>query len=295
MQIASTNSYYTPTQGIASNQAVAGVLPKNGEAAVDAVIAPVEPIDKTSSNTVLYKKPVVYTKQVPKIETEQTKQNVDSLNVAEKGAEAEEAAANSLSVTQKLAEDDVQTLQELKARDQEVRNHEQMHKSIAGQHAGAASYTYQQGPDGHRYAVGGEVSIDMSEVADDAQATLEKMQQIQRAALAPNEPSSQDRQVAAQAGQKAAQALNEIAQEKMDAKQEAAAVLKIQQEKIEEEKQQAKEEQEKADKKTEQNEQVSAAERFALYNRRMTQINEALLKLSIPHQPTVGQLLNARA
>lgn len=294
MQIASTNSYYTPTQSIASNQAVAGVLPKNGEAAVvDAVIAPVEPIDKTSSNTVLYKKPVVYTKPVPKIEAEQTKQNFDVLDVTEKGAEQE--VANSLSVTQKLAEDDVQILQELRARDQEVRNHEQMHKSMAGQHAGAASYTYQQGPDGNRYAVGGEVSIDMSEVADDAQATFEKMQQIQRAALAPNEPSSQDRQVAAQAGQKAAQALNEIAQEKMDAKQEAAAVLKIQQEKIEEEKQQAKEEQEKADKKTEQNEQVSAAERFALYNSRMTQINETLLKLSMPHQPTAGQLLNARA
>ncbi|WP_111976854.1 putative metalloprotease CJM1_0395 family protein [Algibacillus agarilyticus] len=91
---------------------------------------------------------------------------------------------------------------ELKERDQEVKTHEQAHASIGGQHAGAPSYEYEQGPDGKRYAVGGEVSIDVSPVPNDPEATIRKMDQVQRAALAPAEPSAQDRKVAADASSK---------------------------------------------------------------------------------------------
>ena len=76
---------------------------------------------------------------------------------------------------------------------------------------GGASYSYQKGPDGRDYAVGGEVSIDVSSEKDPA-ATLAKMARVQAAALAPAEPSSQDRSVAAQAQATAAQARVEMTQ-----------------------------------------------------------------------------------
>ncbi len=107
-------------------------------------------------------------------------------------------------------------IKQLSARDREVRAHEQAHAAVGGQHAGAPSYQFQRGPDGVNYAVGGEVSIDTSPVAGDPQATLQKASQIRRAALAPAEPSAQDRKVAALASQMELQALLEIAQERDD-------------------------------------------------------------------------------
>ncbi|MBF0266296.1 MAG: hypothetical protein HQL46_13610, partial [Gammaproteobacteria bacterium] len=55
-------------------------------------------------------------------------------------------------------------------------------------------------------AVGGEVNIDVSGVSGDPQATIQKAQQIRRAATAPAEPSSKDRQVAAEASRMEAEA-----------------------------------------------------------------------------------------
>jgi len=109
-------------------------------------------------------------------------------------------------------EDEQRQIDELKSRDREVRAHEAAHKAAAGALArGSASFTYQQGPDGRRYAVGGEVSIDVSPVADDPQATLRKAETIRAAALAPAQPSQQDRSVAAKAGEMAANARAELA------------------------------------------------------------------------------------
>jgi hypothetical protein len=85
----------------------------------------------------------------------------------------------------------------LKKRDTEVRAHEQAHISAGGQYVrGGASYEYTTGPDGRKYAVSGEVSIDTSPVPDDPQRTIQKMLVVRRAALAPSEPSPQDRQIA---------------------------------------------------------------------------------------------------
>ncbi len=89
-------------------------------------------------------------------------------------------------------------VEELKQRDREVRAHEQAHARVGGAYAGSASYTFQQGPDGTRYAVGGEVSIDTSSERT-PEATIRKMQVVIRAATAPAEPSSQDLKVAQQA------------------------------------------------------------------------------------------------
>lgn len=76
-----------------------------------------------------------------------------------------------------------------------------------------ASYTYQAGPDGNRYAVGGEVTIDTSPVSGNPEATIQKALQIQTAALAPADPSVQDRAVAASALQMAMAARMELAQQ----------------------------------------------------------------------------------
>ena len=92
-------------------------------------------------------------------------------------------------------------LQDLKARDREVRAHEQAHASVGGIYAGSPQYDYVTGPDGQRYAVGGQVKIDVSPVPDDPEATIEKMIVVKQAALAPREPSPQDRRVAQTADQ----------------------------------------------------------------------------------------------
>lgn len=99
----------------------------------------------------------------------------------------------------------------LKARDREVRAHEAAHASVGGQYAGAPVFQYQRGPDGRRYAVGGEVSIDASPVADNPQATIRKLETVRAAALAPADPSPQDRQVAARATALIAEARRQLA------------------------------------------------------------------------------------
>ncbi|MGC6418345.1 MAG: putative metalloprotease CJM1_0395 family protein [Bradymonadia bacterium] len=109
-----------------------------------------------------------------------------------------------------LSTEDQQRVAELAQRDAEVRAHEQAHKSAAGGHGGAISLSYETGPDGKRYAVAGEVPVDISPIKGDPSATIQKMQTIQRAALAPAEPSSADRRVAARAAQYANQARVEL-------------------------------------------------------------------------------------
>ena len=137
-----------------------------------------------------------------------------------------------------------QQIGELSSRDREVRAHEQAHSSVGGSYAGGPTYSFKRGPDGRAYAVGGEVSIDVSAIANDPAATLRKMEQVQRAALAPAEPSGQDRQVAAQAQVLAAQARIELAAQR-DAAASAIAERKAQA-------QAAQDEQDESEQQTEQ-------------------------------------------
>lgn len=101
-------------------------------------------------------------------------------------------------------------LDKLKARDTEVRQHEAAHQGAGGAYAGSASFTFTRGPDGKRYATGGEVSVDTAPIPGKPDATIAKMRIIQQAALAPAEPSSQDRRVAAQAARAMLQAQSEL-------------------------------------------------------------------------------------
>jgi hypothetical protein len=126
--------------------------------------------------------------------------SLEQLDLTAAGASAKE-----------LDEASVQQLQELKRRDAEVRSHEQAHLSAAGGFAkGGATFSYEKGADGRLYAVGGEVSIDASEIPDDPEATLQKARTVMRAALAPADPSAADRTVAAKAATMAAEAQQEI-------------------------------------------------------------------------------------
>lgn len=139
---------------------------------------------------------------------------------AQQGEDASAQAGDSV----QLSPEAEQQLKELKQRDAEVRAHERAHMAAAGQHAmGGAQYTYQAGPDGRRYAIGGRVNIDTSEVPDDPEASEEKAQQVRRAALAPGDPSAQDMQVAAQAAQMEAEARVDAREEKQEEAQGGAA------------------------------------------------------------------------
>lgn len=104
----------------------------------------------------------------------------------------------------------------LKARDAQVKQHERAHLAAsAGISVSSASFTYARGADGHNYAVGGEVRIDTSP-GNSPEATLAKAEHIIDAALAPADPSSIDRIVAAKAQQMAQQARTEIQQKQVE-------------------------------------------------------------------------------
>lgn len=104
-----------------------------------------------------------------------------------------------------------QEVKSLKRRDQEVRSHELAHAAVGGPFTGAPNYSFEVGPDGKKYAVGGEVSVDLAPVDGDPNATIAKMQKVHAAALAPANPSIQDTRVAASAAKLIAQAQSELA------------------------------------------------------------------------------------
>lgn len=119
-----------------------------------------------------------------------------------------------------LSDEQRGVVKEMAARDAEVRRHETAHMVVGGQYASAPSYTYQRGPDGQRYAIGGEVQIDVSPVRDDPEATISKMEIVKAAALAPAEPSSADRRVASHADQIMARAAAEMMQVRLEERTE---------------------------------------------------------------------------
>jgi hypothetical protein len=140
-------------------------------------------------------------------ERQQGEQNPDDNEQQSKEQQKEDTKEQQAAEQEEL---DAAQIKELKARDTEVRVHEQAHASVGGQYAGSPSYEYQRGPDGQNYAVGGEVQIDVAEIEGDPQATIEKMQTVRAAALAPAEPSGADRAIAADATQKLSAAQVEL-------------------------------------------------------------------------------------
>jgi hypothetical protein len=106
-----------------------------------------------------------------------------------------------------LSAEEEELVRQLSEQDRQVRTHEMAHYAAGGGLVrGGPNYSFRTGPDGKRYAVSGEVSIDVSPVRNDPKATLQKATRVRAAALAPADPSPQDRQVAAQADRMAQQA-----------------------------------------------------------------------------------------
>ncbi|MEM0944287.1 MAG: putative metalloprotease CJM1_0395 family protein, partial [Pseudomonadota bacterium] len=124
----------------------------------------------------------------------------------------EEEPRNSAGLT--AAEREV--VAELRRRDREVRDHEEAHARVGGQYASQPSYEFEVGPDGRRYAVGGQVQIDVAPVKDDPEATIAKMEIVKAAALAPAEPSPADRQVAALADAQRLAAIVELSAQRSE-------------------------------------------------------------------------------
>jgi len=116
-----------------------------------------------------------------------------------------------------LSEEDLRKVEELKKIDKRVHVHEQAHLSAAGSYAlGGANYDYVRGPDGNKYANGGHVNLDTGKEKT-PEATIRKANVIQKAALAPADPSPADKQIAANASKMAIDAQKEIAERNISA------------------------------------------------------------------------------
>lgn len=113
-------------------------------------------------------------------------------------------------------------VRQLQRRDQVVRQHEMAHLAASGGLAtSGAIYSFQRGPDGQSYAVGGEVNIDVSP-GRTPQETIARARTIIAAALAPADPSGPDRAVAAQARQMQQQAMIEAMKEQQQSQHPGA-------------------------------------------------------------------------
>lgn len=122
-----------------------------------------------------------------------------------------------------LSSDQQHQVDQLKATDRKVRAHEQAHMAAGGDLVlSGAAYSYETGPDKQRYAVAGEVSIDTSK-AREPEETIQKAGHIRQAALAPADPSPQDRRVAAYASQLEMQARQELAQKAAEERSRTAS------------------------------------------------------------------------
>lgn len=184
---------------------------------------------------------------------------------------------------------------DLAARDREVRAHEQAHSAVGGSLAGSPSYQYQRGPDGVSYAVSGEVPISTGQVSGDPEATLRNARIVQRAALAPAEPSPQDRRVAAEAARVEQRAIQDLAAFAAEEREQQAAEIEAEREAAE---QQREQEQARLN-ESQQNQQPleqRESEDQAEFTRTSIDLNRRLIEIGVVATPTpIGGLLNLSA
>lgn len=120
-----------------------------------------------------------------------------------------------------------QRVQALQQVDRAVRQHEAAHIAAgAGVVISGPNYNYTYGPDGKAYAVSGEVGIDTS-AEDKPEANIDKGVRIQKAALAPRDPSPQDYRVAAAGAELESTGRYDLAQQQRELN--AAAQEKVRQ------------------------------------------------------------------
>lgn len=251
-------------------------------------------------NTEVLKSTIKPIEETPKTEKNQRRgRDIEKGNVEKSGVQKSEADEkkniknNGLEKAkgddgEYLSEEELDQIKALASRDQEVRDHERAHASVGGQLAGAASYGYEQGPDGKRYAVSGEVPISIKSNPTDPSATLANARQVARAALAPAEPSSQDRRIASQASQVALEATQDITELAQDKK---AAELSKSEDKREVE-QLAKEKKEAVEQKQSLQDQQQRSQ--AEINRKGLELTRTLVQLELGDNITTpGKLINS--
>ncbi|GAA6153740.1 putative metalloprotease CJM1_0395 family protein [Pseudoteredinibacter isoporae] len=247
-----------------------------GEANPEAQQSTIRPVEEANKSE----------KSLRRSQNDENSDNADAERDSEEQEKGDNPQGQKGADGEPLSREEMQLIQKLAARDREVKDHEQAHAAVGGELAGAPSYEYQKGPDGKNYAVGGEVPITIQEVAGDPKATLENARKVQRAALAPAEPSDQDRRVAARAAQLEQQALREISQLAEAQRQAREEEAEIRAEK-------AAQEREANDlRKEKQNleeQRVSQAE----LNRKSVELTQTLVGIqNAGSNPNIGQLIN---
>jgi len=124
--------------------------------------------------------------------TYKNEQNIDAKNTKIDEDSSKSKAQKSY---EELTPSEKQVVSELQARDTEVKAHEAAHQAAGAGLAGGASFSYEKGPDGKMYAIGGEVPISFKE-GKNPKETIANARQVKAAALAPANPSPQDYAVA---------------------------------------------------------------------------------------------------
>ncbi|MBL4785077.1 MAG: hypothetical protein JKY49_06580 [Cohaesibacteraceae bacterium] len=155
------------------------------------------------------------TSVLPATETDDDS-DTEEAGIVEPASETEENEESEGVEGEELTEEQEKQVRDLKQTDAAVRAHEQAHSAAGGPYASSPSYEFQEGPDGRRYAVAGEVSIDASPVRGNPQATIRKMDIVIQAALAPADPSSQDQAVARSAQKARSQAQAELQKQRAE-------------------------------------------------------------------------------
>ncbi|MCP4870525.1 MAG: hypothetical protein GY898_17620 [Proteobacteria bacterium] len=135
---------------------------------------------------------------------------------AHEGPGRSEESRPGLELSPELDEATRAQVREMAQRDREVRAHEAAHAAAGGALAGAATFTYETGPDGKSYAVAGEVPISLG-TGNTPQEKVANARKARAAALAPADPSGADRSIAAKATRIEAEARAEVLQESRDA------------------------------------------------------------------------------
>ena len=189
-------------------------------------------ISSSQSNTILYElKEHTAGCQCPgcckkDMNSQSTGMNKDDITTSDKiGADSSDLSSEKKnnSNTSELTLGQQQELLQLQQRDFEVRAHEAAHIAAGGSviSSGSASFSYQKGPDGRLYAIGGEVSISSSG-GNTPEEKITIARQIQAGALAPANPSPQDLKVASSAAMMEAQARQDLALQKSEEQKEQA-------------------------------------------------------------------------
>ena len=175
-----------------------------------------------------YKKHAKYTEKDPML---QTLENLLSGKTEKEIHEKDQLLNNErkpeelLNRQEKLEPSEVKVeIKELMATEREVITHELAHKAVGAGVTGLITYTNTTGPDNQRYITGGEVSI-QAPPTDSLEETIQILEKVRRAALAPASPSAQDLRVAASAAGQIQSVRGEIGAEKFEEVNEEAPYI----------------------------------------------------------------------